>query len=59
MNIRELRMDCEKDGETGITIWATCDTPQDIDAMIEWMKLGKQVMRRWKQIYLASLPDAE
>ena len=50
MKISELKMECTSDGETEVTIWARCTTQEDVDAMIEWMKLGKQVMRRWRQI---------
>ena len=50
MNITTLGMESEADGTTRVTAWAKCTTGEDIDDMILWLGLARDVMLQWHDI---------
>lgn len=50
MQIRNLKIDSCANGRTLVEVWANLYTQQDVDDLIEWLRLSKVVMARWERI---------
>lgn len=50
LSITTLEIEGEPGGGSKVKVWVSCGTPDDIDDVIEWLKLAKTVMEQWKQI---------
>jgi hypothetical protein len=49
--MRQQRIDCCEDGETEISVWGDLDSPEDVEQLIAWLKLAKNLMVGWKRIH--------
>lgn len=47
MKVKELKMDFDAGGNTEVAVWVDCETTEDIDAIIEWLKMAKKAMLAW------------
>lgn len=47
MKLHKLTLESEPDGTTTVSIWADCETPQDVQVLIEWLKLAKSFSTYW------------
>ena len=50
MDIKGLEVECEKEGESTVKVWANCETPEDIDVIIAWLHLAKSMMKKWRSL---------
>jgi hypothetical protein len=50
MKANQLRLDCDEDGETCVSLWCDLRTPDDVVDIIEWLKLARTLMEKWKAI---------
>jgi len=50
IDITTLGMDCEANGNTRVTTWAKCTTAEDVDDLILWLGLARDVMVQWQDI---------
>jgi hypothetical protein len=50
MNITTFGIECTESGHTVVTAWAKCTSGEDIDDMILWLGLAREVMVQWQDI---------
>ena len=50
MDITTLGLDCTENGVTRVTAWAKCTSAEDIDDMILWLGLAREVTLQWQDI---------
>jgi hypothetical protein len=50
LDVTNLAIECDADGSAKVTAWCKCRSPDDIDDVIEWLKLAKTFMEKWQQI---------
>lgn len=48
MDLTNLEIECE--GKTCIKVWAKCHNAEDVDDIIAWLRLAKDVMIKWEKI---------
>lgn len=50
LDVTTLEIEGFNDGSIRVTCWCKCFTPDDVDDVIEWLKLGKMVMEQWAEV---------
>lgn len=50
MDITSLDIECRGAGRSVVKVWAKCQTQDDVDDIIAWLKLAKGVMATWEKI---------
>lgn len=48
MDITNLEVDCAH--KPCIKVWAKCETPEDVDDIIAWLRLAKDLLIKWEKI---------
>ena len=48
-----LRIECAVEGTAEVSAWAKCRSPEDIDDVILWLGLAREVMVQWQAIRAA------
>ena len=50
IDITTLGIECEANGDTKVTAWVKCRSGEDIDDVIMWLGLARDVMLQWQDI---------
>jgi len=50
MDITSLEWEADSKGNPKISVWAKCHTVEDVEDMIAWLHLAKDMMRKWEKI---------
>lgn len=50
MDITSLEWESDSKGNPKISVWAKCHTVEDVDDIIAWLHLAKDMMRKWEKI---------
>lgn len=50
LNATALDVNCQDDGRASVRVNVTCHSPDDVDDVIEWLKLAQDVMVKWDAI---------
>jgi hypothetical protein len=58
MDINTLGIECDANGDTKVTAWAKCRSGDDIDDVILWLGLARDVMLQWHDIRTRRLAAA-
>ena len=59
MKINGLKIESGHNGKTIVEIWSACHSIEDVDDVIAWLGLAKQVMRGWEKINAKAPRKAE
>ena len=59
MDISDLKIECDIKGVTKVSVWAKLHTPADVDDIIAWLRLSKNVMAKWEKIRARSSAGPE
>lgn len=59
MDITTLEISCDAKGKTRVNVWAKCHSPQDVDDIIAWLRLSKNVIEKWEKISARSSAGSE
>jgi hypothetical protein len=41
---------CDRSQEQNLQIWCECYSPEDVDDLMAWLLLAKDMMKKWKKI---------
>lgn len=50
LKISGLGIECDEEGHSHVSIWVKCRTVEDVDDVIAWLGLAKQMMAKWERI---------
>ncbi len=50
MDITSLEWEADSKGNPKISVWAKCHTVEDVEDIIAWLHLAKDMMRKWEKI---------
>lgn len=50
MKVTELAVKCDAEGEAVVEVWVKCATRDDLDDVIAWLELAKQMVGKWQKI---------
>ncbi len=50
MNVTTLGIECEVNGDSRVTCWVKCASGEDIDDVILWLGLAREVLNGWHDI---------
>ena len=50
MDITSIGWEADSEGNPKISVWAKCHTVEDVEDIIAWLHLAKDMMRKWEKI---------
>lgn len=50
MDVTTIGLECESDGTTRIVLWMKAWSPDDIDDVLAWLSMARQLMVDWREI---------
>jgi hypothetical protein len=59
MDITSLEFEIDSKCRPKVSVWAKCHTVEDVDDIIAWLHLAKDMMRKWEKIRSKHAPASQ